>query len=239
MQAGCPIAVRSAARRRRPASGHGRLSMRAVDAVLFDFGGVFSESPFGVVSDYARELGATEAETLGVMFGDYRVDGDHPWHQVERGEISLEDARQGILALGRAAGIEVDIYQVFQRFSSSGGIRTALVERVRRLREDGYQLAIITNNIREFSDGWRSLLPVDELFDTVVDSAYEGVRKPNPEIFRIALHRLGGIEPSRSVFLDDFPGHVEAAEKLGMRGVLVGEDIAAAIATLDALLGEA
>ena len=207
-----------------------------VDAVLFDFGGVFSASPFGVVRDYGEEIGAGENALAGIVFGDYREDGDHPWHRLERGEISLEDARQGILALGRRAGLEVDIHELFRRFPAGGGVRHALIERTRRLRDDGYRLALVTNNIREFADGWRALMPVDELFEVVVDSAREGVRKPNPAAFRLALERLGGVAPERSVFLDDFPGNVEAAERLGMRGIVVGEDIDAAIARLDALL---
>ena len=84
--------------------------------------------------------------------------------------------------------------------------------------------AIVTNNIREFADGWRAMLPVDELFDVVVDSAHEGVRKPDPRIFRLALERLGGTAPEAAVFLDDFHGNVAAAERLGIRGILVEED---------------
>ncbi len=211
--------------------------MNDIQAVLFDFGGVFSESPFNVVRAYGEEIGVSEKLLLSTMFGDYDQDGDHPWHRVERGEISLDDAREGILELGRQAGVSVDIYAIFSRFNQRGGIRQALVERTQRLRDDGYQLAIITNNIREFSDGWRGLLPVDTLFHTVVDSAHEGVRKPNPAIYQLALERLGGIAPERSVFLDDFPGNIAAAERLGIHSILVRDDIQDAISQLDALLG--
>ena len=81
-------------------------------------------------------------------------------------------------------------------------------------------------------------VPVDELFEVVIDSSHAGVRKPDPRIFRLALDALD-VTPEQSLFLDDFPGNVAAANTLGMRGILVGTDRLAAIAELDALLGEA
>ncbi len=96
---------------------------------------------------------------------------------------------------------------------------------------------MITNNIREYADAWRSLIPVEELFDLVVDSSRVGMRKPNPAIFRLTLERLGGLAPERTVFLDDCEGNVKAADSLGMKTVHVRDDISQAIAELDALLG--
>jgi len=69
-----------------------------------------------------------------------------------------------------------------------------------------------------------------------VDSSEVGVRKPAPEIFAIALERLGGPAPERTLFLDDFAGNIEAAERLGMRGVLVEPDPASALRVLDEIL---
>jgi len=96
---------------------------------------------------------------------------------------------------------------------------------------------MITNNIREYADVWRALLPMEELFDLVVDSSQVGMRKPNPSIFRLALDRLGGLAPERTVFLDDSEANVNAARSLGMHTVHVRGDISEAIAELDALLG--
>lgn len=97
---------------------------------------------------------------------------------------------------------------------------------------------IITNNIAEFRDGWRVLIPVGKLFDIVVDSGVEGIRKPNPEIFHLAMKRLGDIAPERAVFLDDYPTNISVATSLGMQGVLVGEDTLEAIRKLDKILSE-
>ena len=83
---------------------------------------------------------------------------------------------------------------------------------------------------------WRSIIPVDELFEAVVDSSAVGMRKPDPRIYRLALERLEVSRPETSAFLDDFEPNVDAARKLGMHGVLVGQDIAPALAELDRII---
>lgn len=209
---------------------------RRFDAVLFDFGGVFTASPFGAFEVVARELGADPRTVLEIVFGSYELDTDHPWHRLERGELGLVEARAEIVALGAERGIELDPLHVLARMSAGGGAREPLVARTRALRGEGYKTALVTNNAREFRSAWRNLLPLDELFDAVIDSSEVGVRKPNPAIFHRALAEVGGIAPSRSIFLDDHPGNIAAARRLGMQGVLVGEDPAVALAELEALL---
>jgi len=110
-----------------------------------------------------------------------------------------------------------------------------VVDRVAALRGEGYRTALLTNNVKEGSDTWRSLVPVDDLFDVVVDSSSVGMRKPDPRIFALTLERLGGIEAGRAVFLDDHPGNVEGARRAGLTAILVA-DPADAVAELDALL---
>lgn len=210
-----------------------------IDAVLFDFGGVFTDSPFAALAGLGDELGADPARLMELVFGPYHEDTDHPWHRLERGELDFGRARDLILELGRREGVDADPVRVFARMSGgSRGAREALVERVRALRAHGVATALVTNNVREFRDTWRRLLPVDELFQTVVDSSEVGVRKPAAGIFRIALERLGGPAPERTLFLDDFAGNVQAAERLGIRGFLVEADPGPALAALDGLLPE-
>lgn len=211
----------------------------AFRAVLFDFGGVFTDSPFHAVNAYGAELGIDAREVTGIVFGSYEHDGDHPWHQLERGEISLDNARERILAMGQERGLRVDIYELFARMAGNNAgadARQPLVQRVRTLRAEGYATGIITNNVKEFGDGWRALVPVDELFDFVVDSSSAGVRKPDPRIFEIALAQLDGIDARQAVFLDDYPANVEAARALGLHAILVGADVQGAIRELDAAL---
>ena len=212
------------------------MSGEAYEAVLFDFGGVFTQSPFEAVRLHGDEIGADPELVLSVLFGDYDQDTDHPWHRVERGELPLADARAAINELAAARGLDFDPFGAFAKFGTGGHMADAMVERTRRLRADGIRTALVTNNVREFGDGWRSLVPVDELFEVVIDSSHAGVRKPDPRIFQLALDALG-VTAERSLFLDDFPGNVAAANAMGLRGILVGPDRLAAIAELDALLG--
>jgi epoxide hydrolase-like predicted phosphatase len=211
----------------------------AIKAVLFDFGGVFTDSPFHAVNAYGEDLGLGAAQVTSIVFGSYEDDGDHPWHQLERGEITLDEARNLILALGQQHNLQIDIYELFARMAGNNagaGARQPLVDRVRSLRQQGYPTGIVTNNVREFGDGWRALVPVDELFDFVVDSSSVGVRKPDRRIFEIALQQLDGIPAEQVVFLDDYQANVDAARKLGLQAITVGIDLHAAISELDKLL---
>jgi epoxide hydrolase-like predicted phosphatase len=205
------------------------------EAVLFDFGGVFTQSPFEAVRLHGDELGADPEIVLEVLFGAYDQDTDHPWHRLERGEIAFGAARTEINELATTRGLGFDPFGAFAKFGTGGHMADAMVERTRQLRADGVRTALITNNVREFGDGWRSLVPVDDLFEVVIDSSHAGVRKPDPRIFQLALDALG-VAAEQSVFLDDFPGNVAAAGAIGIHGILVGSDRLAAIAELDALL---
>ncbi len=208
-----------------------------IEAVIFDFGGVFTESPLFACKALGEEIGAEPGRIGELIFGPSTMDTDHPWHCLERGEITLEQARDDILSLGKSKhSLELDIYEFFAKMPQDAGIRHQMVDRVTDLKKDGYPTALLTNNIREFSDGWRSLLPVDDLFDIIVDSSHEGMRKPNPEIFRITLERLGGLVPENTVFLDDFEANLQAANSLGIQTIHVDSDLSRAIAELDELL---
>jgi putative hydrolase of the HAD superfamily len=211
--------------------------MAAIEAVLFDFGGVFTESPFVAAKEAGAELGLEAEVAMELCFGPYHDDTDHPWHRLERGETSLEDARAALTALAAERGLDLDPLELLLRLSREDHQRQAVIERAFTVRRRGVRTGLVTNNVLEFGEGWRSLVPVDELFDVVVDSCHAGVRKPDPRIFQLALDAVGaGAE--RTAFLDDHPANVSAAGALGMRGILVGEDRLVAFDRLDELLGE-
>lgn len=207
-----------------------------IEAVLFDFGGVFTESPFDAARNFAAASGVDPALMLETVFGPYDRDDDHPWHRLERGEMSLMDARAEILALGEARGFEADLFRVLAALSGSSGPRSAFLDRARSLKARGIRSAIVTNNVLEFRDAWRGMIPVDELFDAVIDSCEVGFRKPDPRIFHAALDALGGVAPANALFLDDYEGNVTAARSLGLHGIVVGTDPADALAAFDRLL---
>jgi len=106
----------------------------------------------------------------------------------------------------------------------------------RTLHERGVRFAMLTNNVREWEPLWRTKLPVDEIFETVVDSGFVGLRKPDRAIYAIVLERLG-LPAEECVFVDDLSVNIEAAQELGF-AVVHFRDTEQAIAELDALLLE-
>lgn len=207
-----------------------------IRAVVFDYGGVFTPSPFGAAHAYATTQGVDPEIFVGIVFGVYGTDTDHAWHRLERGELTFADALAEIAIEADAAGIRFDAGEMFRAFVDDEVDRTVVTETVRTLRSSGILTAILTNNIREYGDHWRDHVGADELFDTVVDSCLEGIRKPNPAIYELALTRLAIDDPAHAVFLDDFEGNVVAAREVGMHGIVVGPDPRPALAELDALV---
>jgi len=209
-----------------------------IEAVLFDFGGVFTESPFLAAHEAGVELGIDVDVAFDLCFGSYHDDGDHPWHRLERGEMTLEDARRALRTMAAERGYDVDPVDFLMRLARDDHQREQVVQRALAVKACGVRTACVTNNILEFGEGWRSLVPVDELFDAVVDSCHAGVRKPDPRIYQLALDAVDAT-PEAAVFLDDHPANVAAAEALGIRGIVVGQDRLAAFDRLEELLGMA
>ena len=213
-----------------------------IKAVLWDFGGVFTGSPFVGVQKYAESLGVDSKVLRELVFGSYDQDNDHPWHRLERGEQTMDATSEELAALVENSGISgftLDGFFQSMRLdeSSKETDRSAVVGMARTLKEAGIRNAIITNNIAEFRDAWRQMIPVDELFEEVVDSSAEGIRKPDPAIYHLALERLGGLAPQETVFLDDAVSNVEAARNLGIYGIHVKEDPTPAMEELARVCG--
>jgi putative hydrolase of the HAD superfamily len=202
--------------------------MRSFDAVLFDFSGVLTTSPWPA-------LAASGGGDLELVVGPYHEDTDHPWHRLERGEITLETWLTEVQALATSTGATFDLAPL-QRLFGELQVHDDVVAHIVSLRSDGYRTALITNNVAEGSNAWRSLVAVDDLFDVVVDSSSVGMRKPNPAIFTHALQLLD-VPADRAVFLDDAEGNLVGARRAGLRTVLVGDPPAGALAELDDLLG--
>ena len=209
--------------------------MSDIDLVLFDFGGVFTNSPLAAFRAVGPELGIDPDELFELVLGPMHVDTDHPWHQVERGELSLKHASVLIRELSASRGLDIEPFSVLSRVTHDSGKRDEMVERVRAIRSAGVRVGMITNNLREYGARWRSMIPVDELFDHVVDSCEVGLRKPDPRIYELALSRFPGATPAGTAFLDDLPSNIAGAEAVGMVGVLVEDDQSSAIRWLEDL----
>ncbi len=207
-----------------------------IEAVVYDFGGVFMESPFEAVHQMSDDKGHDYDVAVELLLGSYEDDTDHPWHRAERGELDVVSTREQISELARARDLDLDLFELFKYVGMDREVYSPMVESVRRARSRGCLTAILTNNIAEARGMWKAMLPTEELFDVVVDSSEVGMRKPDLRIYQHTLDLLGNPEPERTVFLDDYPSNVQAAESIGMIGILVGTDRTRAIALLDDLL---
>ena len=205
------------------------------DVLICDFGGVLTTPLQEGFLAYQEESGVS-LEELGKAMGKAAEEhGDHPLFVLERGEITEAEFRARIephledgFDLARLSTV------LFERLAPN----MAMVEFVRELRRRGVRAALLTNNVREWEPLWRSKLPeVDELFEVIVDSAFVGLRKPDPAIFELTLDRLGGIAAQRCVFLDDLDVNCEAARALGMAAVRF-ESAEQAIAEVESALAE-
>jgi epoxide hydrolase-like predicted phosphatase len=210
---------------------------RTIKAVVFDFGGVYTGSPFTGLHDWHVERGLDPLTGLRIVFGPSDQDTDHPWHQVERGELAIAAAAEQIKAMAAEEGLELDLFELFGAMGGAGGARQDVVDLTLELRSEGYRTALITNNVAEFAEGWRKMIPVEDLFELVVDSSEVRMRKPDPAIFQLCLDQLG-LGPEEAVFLDDARGNIAAAEALGMHAILVEDDHAPAFEALRRLLAE-
>jgi epoxide hydrolase-like predicted phosphatase len=203
---------------------------RAIDTVIFDFGGVLARN--GRLSDLGSRFPAEQRATaMRLLMGDYGQDNDHPWHRLERGEITLDEHRRMMQESFAAEGISAGLPQPGTGVTIEFVRNQPVVTLVEDLRAAGFRLGVLTNNVREFRPNWWPLLPFEEWFDDIVDSHEVGMRKPNPAIYQLALARLGA-EAGRTAFLDDVATNVSAATGVGMHGVWVDEDPSEAVATV-------
>jgi putative hydrolase of the HAD superfamily len=206
-----------------------------IEAVISDFGGVLT-TPLMHALDRVQDADDVPMEAYGnAMLHNLSRDGVHPLFALERGEITeaefLARLERGLAAtLGRT----VSLHGFGARLMDGLAPNHELFDHYAALkRERGLRFALCTNNVREWEPLWRPMLPIDELFEVVVDSAFVGTRKPEPEIYAITLARLGLPAPA-CVFVDDLERNVEAARGVGMQGI-VFRDTAQAMTALEAL----
>jgi putative hydrolase of the HAD superfamily len=207
-----------------------------IEAVISDFGGVITNPLIEGFTRAHAELGIP-VEHLGTAMRLAAGRHDEPplW-TLERGEIT-EAAFIGELEsiLTEVTGEPVELDGYGRRLMEALDPNTLLLDYFRRLRDDhGVRLAVLTNNVREWQPIWRPRFAIDELFELVVDSGFEGTPKPEPEIYARTLERLG-LAAQACAFLDDVDVNVEAARELGLHAIHF-RDTAQATAELDALL---
>lgn len=203
-------------------------------AVLFDLGGVVLGSPLQALRDYARSLDL-EPNAINRVVATTAPAG--AWSRLERGELALPDFYSAFESDCRSAGLVVDAREMMTRMHGAAAPRPNMLAAIARLRAAGWKTGALTNNWAhadgpDRSDGTRALR---EHFDVFVESSVEGLRKPDPAIYRLACARLG-VSPEAVIFLDDIGGNLKPAKALGMETIKV-DDPDEALAALSARVG--
>jgi putative hydrolase of the HAD superfamily len=206
-----------------------------IEAIVSDFGGVLTTPLLQSFVALADRSGIGLEEIGLAMARVASETGRNPLYELETGRLTEADFLARLESALRAeTGRDVSLGGFREAYFANLHPNEGLIAYLRGLRDRGLRLAMLTNNVREWEPLWRAKLPVDELFELVVDSAFVGMRKPDPEIYKLTLDRLGLPAPA-CLFLDDLDVNVTAARELGMTAVHF-QDTDQAIAEIEAAL---
>jgi epoxide hydrolase-like predicted phosphatase len=197
-----------------------------IRAVISDFGGVLTTPLLRSFAAFQDRFGISPG-TLGAAMGRIAErEAEHPLFELERGRVSEADF---LTALGDELeadlGHRPELHRFKEIYFQALDPNQPMIDLMRALRDRGLRMALLTNNVREWEPLWRSMLPVDEIFEIVVDSAFVGLRKPEREIYELTLERmrardgLARLEPGECLFVDDVDVNCEAARELGITAV--------------------
>lgn len=201
-------------------------------AVIFDLGGVVFPSPIDVFREYEQEHGLPHRFLSEVVLADTHGGA---WARLERGELTVSEFCTAFESECAAAGQRVDATALMETIGGGFEPRPEMVTALRALRARGLRTGALTNNWVADEPSDRGITALADLFDAVVESAVEGLRKPDPRIYELACERLG-VAPAESVFLDDLGANLKPARAMGMATIKV-EDPADALAELSEHLG--
>jgi putative hydrolase of the HAD superfamily len=202
-----------------------------IAAVLFDFGGVITDSPFDAFRRYEQDHGLPDGFIRGVNATNHL---DNAWARLERNELDFDAFCEAFEAETLAAGGRIDAPDLFAMFS--GQLRPEMVEAVRRCGEH-FKTGLLTNNFVTpiSASGYSALAEVLAMFDAVVESSVVGVRKPDERFYLMACDALD-VSPLQSVFLDDLGVNLKPARALGMATIKV-TDTSSALTELEEVTG--
>lgn len=213
--------------------------MSRVEAIVSDFGGVLTTPLIDAFAAF-QEARGIPLEALGAAMARAaeRDGGVQPLFELEKGTITERQFVEKLsAALDEVVGRTIELDGFGEAFFSALHPNEQLFAFMRTLHGRGYRMAILTNNVREWEPLWRAMLPIDEIFELVVDSAFVGLRKPDPAIYELLLQRLD-VPAEATLFLDDLEVNCDAARELGM-GAVHFRETAQAIAEIEARLGGA
>jgi putative hydrolase of the HAD superfamily len=209
-----------------------------IKAVIWDFGGVITSSPFEAFNRYeeSHDLPKDFIRSINARDPDRNA-----WAQFERNEISPAEFDTLFASEAAALGHSVPGRDILACLA--GNIRPEMVAVLNGLKSRGYKIACITNNVQTGSGAGMArtetaateIAAIMALFDHVIESSKVGIRKPDPEIYRMACAAIA-VDPAQAVFLDDLGINLKPARQLGMQTIKV-LSAAQAISDLEAILG--
>ncbi len=210
--------------------------MAEIGTIISDFGGVLTTPLVQSFMAFQDQTGISTERLGEAMQAATEANGENPLFEMERGEITevafldlLTDALEPLL------GRRPEMHRFREIYFEALEPNPEMIELMRELKAAGYRMAMLTNNVREWEPLWRSMLPVDEIFETVVDSGFVGCRKPESQIYKLTLDRVGQ-SAERCLFVDDVLVNVEGARRAGLHAVHF-QDNEQAIAEIRAALG--
>ncbi|MEL7486738.1 MAG: HAD-IA family hydrolase [Pseudomonadota bacterium] len=213
--------------------------MSRFEAVIFDFGGVFTTSPVSNFAAFEREHNLPEMFIGGVIKANHH---ENAWAKFERSEIDLDAFDAAFAEETRAAGFEMRGKTLVGLLSLQ--FRDEMVTALRRVKSAGFKTGCITNNLPDLDS--TAMLAAGEkraraeevfgLFNHVIESSKVGMRKPEPRIYEMMCEALNAPPPA-CIFLDDLGINLKPAKAMGMATIKVPlDDVAPAVSTLFRLL---
>jgi putative hydrolase of the HAD superfamily len=197
-----------------------------VEAVIWDFGGVFTSSPFEAFNRLEEALGAPKDHIRRVNATNHH---DNAWALFERNEIDAERFDQLFLAESTALGFPIRGADVLPKLS--GQLRPRMVAALKACKAAGFKVGCITNNVvsthspgqNEVQQAAGAMGQVLPYFDAVIESSKAGVRKPDPKIY-LMMCELLAVDPKACVYLDDLGINCKPAAQLGMTAIKVVDE---------------
>jgi putative hydrolase of the HAD superfamily len=191
-----------------------------ITTVVSDFGGVLTTpliQSFAAVQD---QTGVPFEELVNGMARIQEEDGRHPLFELETGRLTeAEFLSQLGDALEPVLGHRPELHRFREIYFDALDPNEPMIEVMREVKARGFRMGLLTNNVREWEPLWRTMFPVDEIFEVVVDSGFVGMRKPDREIYDLTLERMGGPAPQECLFVDDTDVNCDTARDLGMSAV--------------------
>ena len=214
------------------------MSSTTIEAVISDFGGVLTSPLLDSFVAFQDSSGISIEELGAAMGALWRKLGANPLFELETGRMAEARFLELLSSqLTSQLGREVALQGFGERYFEHLHPNEQMIGYMRDLRARGYKLAICTNNVREWEQLWRAKLPVDEIFEVVVDSAFVGTRKPERRIYEMTLERLG-VSPEAALLIDDIELNCDAARELGIEAIWFQSNDQT-IAEIEARLGSA